>query len=212
MWIVYGYRGSGAAIVEAALAQAGQPYELRHIDLRAEAQQDEAYLQVNPHGKLPAVTTPEGETLTETLAIGLTLDDRFPTAGLLPHSDPAQRATALRWLAFAATELYPVVEILDYPERFTRDSDGVAAVREAAVGKWRERLLLMERTLGDRAWVVGDACTLVDIYWSVVSRWGQQTQWRADHTPRLDQLYQRVVGQPAIGAAWAHHHQRLVVD
>ena len=65
-------------------------------------------------------------------AIALTLDGLHPEAGLLPARWLPDRSQALRWLLFVATELYPVVEINDYPERFAPSEDTAPAVREIA--------------------------------------------------------------------------------
>ena len=53
-------------MVEAALAEADAPVDVRPVDIRTGAQRDPEYLAVNPHGKLPALITPDGELLTET--------------------------------------------------------------------------------------------------------------------------------------------------
>ena len=65
------------------------------------------------------------------MAILLTLKARHPDAGLLPQ-DQAVRAQALRWLLFVATEIYPMVEINDYPERFAPTPNVAPGVREVA--------------------------------------------------------------------------------
>ena len=65
------------------------------------------------------------------MAILLTLEARHPDAGLLPQ-DQAVRAQALRWLLFVATEIYPMVEINDYPERFAPTPNVAPGVREVA--------------------------------------------------------------------------------
>ncbi|NVK14289.1 MAG: glutathione S-transferase [Rhodobacteraceae bacterium] len=57
--------------------------------------QDMAHLA--PARLVPALRTPEGLVVGESLAIAETLAERHPDAGLWP-ADPAQRATA-RWLA-----------------------------------------------------------------------------------------------------------------
>ena len=60
---------------------------------------------IAPQRKVPALLTPQGETLTESAAILLTLDDRHPEAALLPPPGTADRAQALRWLLFISSEV-----------------------------------------------------------------------------------------------------------
>ena len=130
-YIPYGHRRSGSLAVELALAEIGADYEIWDIDFEAEAQRDDTYRAVNPQRKIPALVTPTGETLTESVAIFLTLEARHPDPGLLPQ-DQAARAQELRWLLFVATEIYPMVEIKDYPERFAPNPNVAPGVREVA--------------------------------------------------------------------------------
>ena len=75
-YTLYGCRRSGSFAVELALAELGVDYTLEEVDLETEAQRGAAYAKVNPQRKLPALLTPAGETLTESVAILLTLDER----------------------------------------------------------------------------------------------------------------------------------------
>lgn len=67
----------------------------------------EQYWPVAPLGAAPALTTDEGDTLLQSMAILEWLEERWPTPPLLP-SDPAGRAR-VRGFAFAiACDVYPV--------------------------------------------------------------------------------------------------------
>ncbi len=202
-YTLYSFVRSGGAMVEAALAEIGAPYEIQPVDLHTDEQRAPAYLAINPHGKVPALVTPEGDLLTETLAILLTLDERHEGAGLLPSRGSSERAKALRWLAFAATELYPIVEIIDYPARFAPTPDSEDATRTVAREIWRDRLRTMEAQLVDEApYLLGERFCLTDIYWAVIARWGYQPGWTAEHTPKLERLFHAVATRPKIAAVW----------
>ena len=95
-WIIYGDKGSGAFAAEAALAEAGAHCEFREISLQRNEQRSPEFLAVNPAGKIPALQPPEGEVITETLAMLLTIAERYPAAGLLPPLGTPARAQALR--------------------------------------------------------------------------------------------------------------------
>ena len=71
--------------------------------------------------------------------LGTGASDRHPEAALLPAKGTPARALALRWLLFTATEIYPIVEINDYPERFPTDIDRIDAMRERAREIWLAR-------------------------------------------------------------------------
>ena len=146
-------------IIAAQLAEIGVAYRVRDVDLEAEAQRDASYASVNPQRKVPALVTPLGETLTESVAILLTLDQRHPDAALLPTED-TERARALRWLLFLASEIYPIVEINDYPERFRADGSD-EATRERAREIWRTRWRLLADGIAGEPWL-RDICPLWD--------------------------------------------------
>src|SRR6478752_10039660 len=103
---LYGDLGSGAFSAEAALAEAGAPYRFELVSLDKNEQREPAFLAINPSGKMPALRLPEGQIVTESLAILLTLADHFPNARLLPPQGSPARTQAYRWLAFMASEIY----------------------------------------------------------------------------------------------------------
>jgi len=211
-YTLYGCRQSGSLTVELALAEIGVTYEVRDVDLEVEAQRDDAYAAVNPQRKIPALITPAGETLTESVAILLTLDERHPEASLLPPTGSAERAQALRSLLFVATEIYPVVEINDYPERFAPTADSAPALREVARTIWRERWLLVERRITGDPFLLASGFCLSDIYIAVVSRWAQQDTWRPAHVPKVERLTAAVAARPAAARVWSRHRPEATPD
>src|SRR6202012_450916 len=110
---LYGDLGSGAFSAEAALAEADAPYEFELISLERNDQKEPRFLSLNPSGKIPALRLPEGDIVTESLPILLTLADHFPPIGWLPAQHAPARAAGYRWLRFMASEIYPFVEITD---------------------------------------------------------------------------------------------------
>src|ERR1700704_5636474 len=144
---LYGALGWGAFSAEAALAEAGAPYVFELVSLEKNEQRQPAFLAINPSGKMPALRLPEGEIITESAAILLTLADHFPQARLLPPQASNDRAQAYRWLAFMAGEIYPIVEIVDYPERFMPAGGDAKVLRAIARDRIRTRILLVERMI-----------------------------------------------------------------
>ncbi len=207
-YILYGHRRSGSLTVEMALAETGADYKVREVDLEAEAQRDQSYASVNPQRKVPALVTPLGETLTESVAILLTLDQRHPEAALLPK-DKMERAQALRWLLFVATEIYPIVEINDYPERFSPATASPDALRDVARSIWRERWCIVEGAILGNPYLLRSGFSLTDLYIAVVSRWAQQDQWRSEHLPKVEKLTEAVMARPATADVWRRHRPEL---
>ena len=203
-YILHGCERSGSCIVELALGQIGAEYELRQVNLGSDQQREADYAQRNPQMKLPTLITPEGETLTESVAILLTLEARHPAAGLLPPAGSADHARALRWMLFVGAEIYPIVEINDYPERFTAGGDP-AATRELAREIWRRRWRIVEAEIAGAPFLLESGFSMTDAYIAVVSRWAQQEDWCRDKTPKVEAIARAVAARPAFEAIWARH-------
>jgi len=203
-YTLYGDYGSGAFSAEAALAEAGAPYAFELVSLEKSEQKTPQFLAINPSGKMPALRLPGGAIVTESAAILLTLADHFPPARLLPPQGGVGRAQAYRWLAFMAGEIYPIVEIVDYPERFVAAGEAAEALREVARARVRERILLIERALAGPFLLEG-GFSILDIYAAMFTRWSIGKDWRDANIPRLVALAKAVSERPAIAPVWERH-------
>lgn len=203
-YIIHGAPGSGSGIVEAACAELGVAYEARDLDARGDEHRGERYAALNPHRKMPALETPDGEIITESAAILVTLDERHRAAGLLPPPASKERAQALRWMLFLATELYPLVEMIDYPERFAPSGDAALALRGRAEELQRERWRVLESHVGGAPYLLPGGFCATDLYITKLSVW-LDSAWRRAHLPRVDALTAAVLGRPALAPVWARH-------
>ena len=202
---LYGDLGSGAFSAEAALAEAGAPYRFELVSLDKNEQKQPAFLAINPSGKMPALRLPEGEIITESAAILLTLADHFPQARLLPPQASNDRAKAYRWLAFMAGEIYPIVEIVDYPERFVAVE--AEALRAKARERIRERILIIERMI-QGPFLLAHGFSILDIYAAMFTRWSLEPDWKLANLPKLMELADAVSQRPAIAPVWRRHFER----
>ena len=182
-YVLYGDKRSGSAAVELALAEIGAEVELRTTSLDEEVQRSDAYRAINAQRKLPTLLTPR-ETCWPSLRPSSSCwmkDTRRRRCSTRRAGAPQ----ALRWLLFVATELYPLVEIIDYPERFlaarpSPDSDARDALRERIREMWKTRLLRLEAA-ASAPWFLGETFSMVDLYLAVVSQWAQVDAWRSEH-------------------------------
>jgi len=201
---LYGDLRSGAFCVEAALAEAGAPYAFREIVLDRNEQKSQAFLALNPSGKVPALRLPEGIVLTETSALLTIIAERHPECGLLPPSGSIAQAEALRWLAFMASEIYPMVEVDDYPERFAPSGAAAEALKGKARARIRERMLIVEAAVKGR-WLLGDTFCAADIYAAMFTRWSYFRDWKEEHLPRICALAEALAVRPKIAPVWKRH-------
>ncbi|MBY0335713.1 MAG: glutathione S-transferase family protein [Acetobacteraceae bacterium] len=213
-YLLYGDIGSGSAMVEMALAEAGQPVEHRRVPLEGDHQLAPEHLAVNPLGRIPALRLPDGTLLTESLAILLTVAERHPEADLLPPPGSIERATALRWMALMAGEFYPHVTRWDYPRRFSPDPAAAPGIRARAEEMGRDVLRVVEAHAGlrggDAPFLLGARFSLADIPLAVMSRWMGGRTWTPANLPRLEALARAVGARPALAPIWRAHRMDAV--
>ena len=203
-YIIHGAAGSGSGIVEAACAEIGVEYEVRDLDARNDEHRDAAYEAINPHRKMPTLEVEGGEIITESVAIVLTLDERHPEARLLPPPGSRDRAQALRWMLFLATEMYPLVEMIDYPERFAASAEGAVAIRDRADEILHERWLVLESNVVGSPYCVANGFSATDLYITKFAVWLDEN-WKRENLPKIDALTSAVLARPALAAVWARH-------
>ena len=76
MITLYGSARSSAGRCLWCLEETGVAYENKNVDMRTKEHQSEAFLKINPNGKVPAMV--DGETkLFESMAINFYLADKY---------------------------------------------------------------------------------------------------------------------------------------
>lgn len=195
--------GSGGVPVEAAMSLIGLPYEIVEAPTwEGEAQQAKV-AAINPLKQIPALVTPDGETITESAAILIWLADSFPEARLGPAVDDPMRAQFLRWMTFIPASIYSLFWVRDDPSRLGGDDPEVQARIKAATA---ERILdcwaMMESQLTPGRYLLGDELTVLDLYVTVVSRWGPRRVRFYEAAPRMSEVVRRVDADPRLAAFW----------
>jgi len=199
-WRVFGCRGCGSVIVEAALVLAGIAYEREEVDYTRPGPARDRLLAHNPLGQVPTLIMPDGAVMTETCAIALHIDELVPAAGLLPPAGDPLRREALRWLVFLVAAVYPTFTYGDEPEKWVGDAG--PALR-AATNAHREKLWRQIESAAGSPWFLGARFSMLDVYLSVMTRWRPRRAWFAEHCPRLIAIATALDGDPRLRALWA---------
>jgi GST-like protein len=196
-WRLYGVRGWGSVLAEAALAWVGAPFEF--VDVEGFDQPGTArdrLLAVNPLARVPTLLGVDGETLTESAAIMLRLAELHPVGGLAPEPGDPLRPAYLNRLMWFVSVLYPTFTYRDYPERWAPDAADQLADR---VDEFRRSLWLQfEAEVGEGEWVLGERPSALDIYATAFSRWRPRREWLAANCPKLHRIALRADTLPAI--------------
>ena len=115
----------------------------------------EAFLALNPAAAIPTIVD-DGFALSESLAINLYLAKRHGLGSLYPAT-PQGEAQAWRWSLWAQGQLEPWVM------RDARLAELRASIAEAARPEVERTLATLDRALGDRPWLLGEAFTVADL-------------------------------------------------
>jgi glutathione S-transferase len=204
-YTLWGEPNSGSFMVEAALAEAKQSVDLIDLDLTRDEHRAADYRQVSPLCKIPALRFPDGSVMTESAAILLALDEAHPDALLMPPRAGGERRSALRWLLYIAAEIYPLIEMSDYPHRFAPPETSDVGMRSVVRTRLRERWRAVEEAAGGGGSFLPTGFSAVDLSVAVISRWEVGDEWRAKEGRKLDAIARAVAERPSIAPVWRRH-------
>jgi glutathione S-transferase len=152
------------------------------------------FLAINVKGQVPVLELDDGRRLTEGPAIVQYIADLSPASGLAPATGTFERYRLMEWLNFITSELHKGFSPLFSPD--TPD-----AYKTIAQARLMSRFEYVDAQLDGKAYVMGDAYTLADIYLFVVTGWGQYVGVDVSGLANLSAWRERVGARPAVMAA-----------
>ena len=203
-WQLYGVRGWGSTLAEAALAWVGTRFEF--IDVEGFDQPGPArdkLLALNPLARVPTLVAPDGGIMTESAAIVLRLAELHPDSRLAPLPGDPLRAAFLNRLIWFVSVLYPTFTYRDYPERWAPDAAEQLVERIDAFRKtlWQQ----LESEVGDTPWMLDDQPSALDIYVSIMSQWRPRRPWIAANCPKLHRIALATEALPVLAPVMARN-------
>jgi GST-like protein len=207
-YTVYGASGSGSMPVEAALTLMKQPFRVvEAVTWEGDAERDKVAV-VNPMRQIPALVTPEGETITESAAILLFLTERHPEAGLAPAPGDPRRGQFLRWMSFIPAAIYSMYWVRDVPSRLVGEDEAAQGVLlERTAERIADCWAVMERQIGPAlepgGFLTGSTVSVLDLYVTVASRWTPRRKRFAEVAPKMAEVVRRVDALPELQEFWS---------
>lgn len=194
---VHAFATPNSVKVLIALEEMGIPYDLRPVNVRKGDQKAEAFLALNPNGKVP-VLVDDGFVLTESAAILVYLAEK--TGQLLPR-DGVGRARVFEQLFFHASGLSPAFGNAGF---FKRSSPEPQPIAEARFTVEADRILgLLDAKLAAQPFVAGEEFTIADIaHFGWLSRISFP-DLTLDGRPNLSRWFETVAARPAVQQAVA---------
>lgn len=159
---IYGIKQSRAMRALWAAEEAGIEYTYEQLDARAGALRSEAFLALNPGGKVPVVVD-DGFVLTESAVIATYIGERVPERGLVPEAKTRARYRYDQWMAFATTELeQPLWNIGKH--RFALPAKlRVPGMLETAPKEFAYAERVLAASFGEGPWLLGEQFTMADV-------------------------------------------------
>jgi glutathione S-transferase len=144
------------------LEEIGVPYERKPISLTKGEHKSDAYLKINPRGKVPSLAV-DGSVLTENVAILTYLARQFPEAELLPR-DLFEQVRCISAMAWLATNIHPTFAHIIRPERFASDAAAQTNIKETARKTFWANCQEIDALLASNEWMMGAQYTVCDPY------------------------------------------------
>ena len=190
MLTLYYTPGACSMAAHIVLEESGEEYEAKKVDLAGGEQRTEAYLKINPLGRVPVLRLDSGEPVTENTAILPYLGKRF---GLWP-GDSAAEAKALSLIGYFATNVHPAHAHVGRPERYTADTSAFPGIKEMGLKTFHGYLKQIDGMLVGREWL-SDRYSVLDPYAFVFYTWGVRRELPMaelkNYSAHKDQLLKR---------------------
>ncbi|MCS3445747.1 MULTISPECIES: glutathione transferase GstA [Bradyrhizobium] len=179
-----------------ALLEAGLPYDLVKVDLRAKKLENgDDFLQVNPKGQVPALALDTGEMVTEGPIIIQMIADKAADKKLAPARDSNERYKLLEWLNYTTTELHKNLGPMFSP---VLADDAKAFFKDRAMGKFK----YVESQLAGRDYLMGNQFTVADGYLFTMIMWAQdRLGFDLSGLPNVTAYKARVAARPKVQEA-----------
>lgn len=205
-YILFGGGVARDVVVRMVLAEGDIPYELRFVDGVKGEHRTEEFRRLNPAGYIPALVTPDGETLFETVAMLIWLLEQHEMTELLPMPGDPDRGRFLSMLFFHTSEIQPSFKRWFYPHRFTTES---AAGRQKIMGAAREMLLerwgVLDSMLSTNGpYHLGERFSVLDMHMAMWAVYGiDSTDDIVDRFPAVAKVTGAVLARPRSGPVLA---------
>lgn len=137
------------------------------VAMEAKEHKGEAYRALNPYGRVPTLV--DGDlVLFESSAILEYLEALHPAPPLLP-ADAKGRALCAMHVKLCDLEIGVHTPTLFFPRRFLPRERWDLVAQDRARETIARHLEIVGQQLGDRTWLVGDAFTLADLAYCLVT-------------------------------------------
>jgi glutathione S-transferase len=178
-----------------ALLEAGLPYDLVKVDLKAKKLENgDDYLAINPKGQVPALGLDSGELITEGPVIVQYIADQASAKNLAPANGTDARRHLQEWLGFINGELHKNFSPLFQP---AFDDEVKGFFRTRLMGKFK----YIDSKLAGSDYLLGKDFSVADGYLFVMLKWAERMSIDLSEFKNLTAYKARVAARPQVQQA-----------
>ncbi|MGY4533926.1 glutathione S-transferase [Pseudomonas sp. TE3786] len=188
------YFSSGACSLapHIALLEAGVPFELEKVDLKAKLTASGAdFTAINSKGYVPALVLDNGQLLTEGAAVLQYIADLKPDSGLAPAAGTLARYQLQEWLTFISSEIHKPMGSMFNP---AQSADWKAAVTATLT----KRLDWLNAQLAGKDYLLNNQFSVADAYLFTVLNWANFVGFSMAPWPVVQAFSARVAARPKV--------------
>ena len=197
MLTLYYAPGTCALASHLALEYSGAPYEAVRVDFSKQEQRSEAYLKLNPKGRVPVLVTDQG-VLTETPALLQYIAQSFPGAKLAPLDDPFLMAKANSFNSYLCSTVHVNHAHRVRGSRWTDDEQAMETMKKKVPQTMTESFNLIENTYFKGPWVLGERFSVCDPYLFTLAGWLKSDGVDIEHFPKVADHSRRMAADPVV--------------
>lgn len=174
------------------LEETGLPYEPHLIDITADDQFDNDFMQISPNSKIPAIIDPDGPggrmiSFMESGAILIYLAEK---AGRFLPGDAALRWQTLQWLFFQVGHVGPMFGQFGHFFKYAADKTSDSYAVERYTRETQRLLGVLNSRMQDREWIMGDQLTIADM---AIVPWVHGLDFYGGHEQLQTETYEHVI-------------------
>jgi len=197
MFKLYYSPGACSMASHIGIEESGLAYEPVPTLIPKNEHKSEAYLKINPRGKVPALQIDDGSVITENAAILGYIARRAPEKKLLP-TDPAAEAKCISAMTWFSNSVHPAFTHIARPERFAEDANCTPTVKETGKKTFWAALEEIDGLLAGKEWIAGSQFTVADGYALVFYGWGARIELPMKELKNYSAFKDRIMKRPAV--------------
>jgi glutathione S-transferase len=196
MLTLYFSPGACSMASHIGIEETGAAYVEKPTLLAKQEQKTEAYLKINPRGKVPALSV-DGRIITENTAILTYLAKQFPQANLMP-ADPVAEAHCIGAMAWFSNIVHPSYQRYMRPERFAEGEAAQATVKDMGRKSFWANCEEINSLIEGKDWMMGKQYTVADPYALVFYGWGVRGEFPMHELAAYTAWKDRMLKRPAV--------------